>query len=140
VGRKLLAVGTEDRLAQGMRLALAFFAPIPRPTQLLHLPLLQTQGKGQEVLEPIEPPDRRPLLPDGLLSAGTLALHGLLAGGQPLEQWRGWALRCSRASVCPWVRYKRGLQLTSRCPRMPPSGLLGGPYTVLRRPSGRGRG
>src|SRR5262245_17963345 len=83
---KRLAVGKEDRLAQVMMLDLAFFAPIPLPTQLLHLPLLQTQGKGKEVLEPIEPHDLRHLLPDGLLSAGTPALHGLLDGGMQLEQ------------------------------------------------------
>jgi hypothetical protein len=33
-----------------MMLNLAFFAPIPLPTQLLHLPLVHTQGKGKEVL------------------------------------------------------------------------------------------
>ena len=138
-GGKRLTVGTEDRRAQGRMRALAFFAPIPLPTPRLPLPLVHTQSKGKAVLEPIAPHDLRPLLPDRLLGAGPLALHGLRDGGVQLEQGRvGRALQQGQRP--PRAARKAGAEAHQPVPQYPPSRWWGWPYPLSLRPSGRGRG
>src|SRR6266704_461713 len=94
LGVKLSAVRKEDRLTEVVMLDGAFLALIPLPTHLLHLLLVQTQGKGKERLEPVVSYQLRDRALDRLLRAGTMAGDGLLDGGLQGEEFLfGFALQ-----------------------------------------------
>src|SRR6266705_4166237 len=86
---KLLAVGKEDGLAEVTMLDRAFLAPITLPTQLLHPPVVEMEGGGKELLEPIVSHQLSDLALHRLRRAGTVACDSLLDGDAQLEQSLG---------------------------------------------------
>src|SRR5712691_5888262 len=95
---KLLAVCKEDGLAEVTMLDRAFLAPIPLPTQILYPPLVEMEGGGKELLEPVVSHQLSDLALHRFLRAGTVACDSLLDGDRRWSS-RWVALRCSRSRV-----------------------------------------
>src|SRR5712691_6012874 len=77
---QVLAVGKEDGLAEGPMLDRAVLAPIPLPAEILHPPVVEMEGGGKELLEPVMAHQLCDLAFDRVLRAGTVACDSLLDG------------------------------------------------------------
>jgi hypothetical protein len=91
---QFLAVGKENGRAEVTVLDRALLAPIPLPTQILHPPMVESEGGGKERLEPVVSHQLRDRTFDRFLRAGTVTCDRLLDGDTQLEEsLRGLALQ-----------------------------------------------
>src|SRR5712691_1005678 len=124
---KLLTVCKEDGLAEGQMRDRAFLAPIPLPTEILHPPVVEMEGGGKALLEPVVSHHLRDLACDRVPRAGTVACASLLDGAAQLEEALG-GLALQQVQGAPLLAREGGAEAHQQGPldvREPLVGLAG---------------